>query len=165
VTRELIFCEKHLRFWGRICLLGHRIIAGSPDIPISSCPGRRETVDLASILDVLGRTVVKPCTPVHRYSCYDDFWKLSGQISYRPHKGIWRYSAETCLALTPDVKHTSRKRSYCFLDAQGTRGKHSYYHQKRSMIHMMCDSEKKISLCFGMFNICIFEISEINFFL
>ena len=97
VTREPTFCEKHLRFWGRICLLGHRIIVGSPDIPISSCPRRRETVDLASILDVLGRTVVKPCICVHQYSCYDDFWKLLGQISTGLTREYGYYSAETCL--------------------------------------------------------------------
>ena len=76
MTREPTFCEKHLRFWGRICLLGHRIIAGSPDIPISSCPGRRETVDLASIVDVLGRTVVKPAsvwTSTHAMTISENF--------------------------------------------------------------------------------------------
>ena len=102
------------------------------------------------------------CTSTHAMT-------ISENVLGRFHAGLtWEYryySAETCLALTPDVKHTSRKRSYCFLDAQGTRGKHSYTQENRSMIHMMCDSEKKISLCFGMFNICIFEISEINFFL
>ena len=93
---------------------------------------------------------------------------ISENFLGRFHTGLtWEYryySAETCLALTQNVKHTSRKRSYCFHDAQGTRGKYSYTHENPSMIHMMCDSEKKISLCFGMFNICIFEIEKSTFF-